>query len=351
MKKVKPVFIIAVCLFHAVTAFSQYNPISQPRKQITATSHFIESATQSLNSLSSVLKKDNYRNKISTLNNPTSSDLGFNLEMEIQTALKPMLEKAKKTDPNKFQDVVQSLVRSPSKAGGVAGISQLLPATSIFSSVISLVGSLTISEKKITRTDLDSFIEKIQKYFVQYESLNRINQSYSIEIQKLLLKVDDLKGDLKDFTIDCITALHPTITRTMLKPTALEKITAQYYDPQKLETELDTLELILNETGGLPKDALTTVKQITSNIKKLQRDFDVLYTDNYNQIKNALTALKNSIKGIDQKQLAKTTQELADLYNESKQADQFSLNIAQLDDRFNLLLKLLSVAVAGKPKQ
>jgi hypothetical protein len=308
-------------------------------KQITATSHYIESSTQSLNSLSSVLKKDNYRNKITTLNNPTSSELGFNLEMEIQAALKPLLSKAKKTNSNKFTDVIQSLVRNPQKAGGITNTSQLMPATSIFSSIISIVSNLTITEKNITHNDLDSFIQKIQKYFVQYESLNRINQSYGIEVQKLLLKVDDLKGDLKDFTIDCITALHPEITRATLKQIVLEKITTQYYDPQKLEAELDTLEL---PTAGIPKDALTIVKLITSGIKKLQRDFDVLYTDNYNQIKNALAALKNNIQNIDQKQLAKTTQELAELYNESKQADLFSLNISQLDDRFNLLLKMLS---------
>ncbi|MES2778121.1 MAG: hypothetical protein V4722_28355 [Bacteroidota bacterium] len=345
-------FINIFCLGIFCSCFSQPEYVaSYSRKQISATSHFIESSTQSLNSLGSVLKKDNYRNKISTLNNPTSSELGFNLELEIQSALKPLLEKAKKTDNSKFQEVVQSLVRSPLKTTGVTGLSQLLPATSIFSSLISLVGSLTISEKKITRTDLDSFIDKIQKYFVQYESLNRINQSYTIEIQKLLRKVDDLKGDLKDFTIDCVTVLHPELTRTLLKQTPLENISAQYYDPQKLGTELDTLTVQLNETGGIPKDALTSIKTIASNIKKLQRDFDVLYSDNYMQIKTALTTLKNAIQNIDQKQLAKTTQELADLYNESKLADVFSLNITLLDERFNLLLKILSVqtAIAGKP--
>ena len=36
--------------------------------------------------------------------------MGFNLQLEIQTALKPLLDKAKNVSPNKFMDVVGSLV-------------------------------------------------------------------------------------------------------------------------------------------------------------------------------------------------------------------------------------------------
>src|SRR5690242_14456504 len=67
--------------------------------------YFIESANNSINSISSLLKKDNYRNKITTLNNPANNELGFSLKAEIMTALKPLLEKARKTDPKKFKDV------------------------------------------------------------------------------------------------------------------------------------------------------------------------------------------------------------------------------------------------------
>ena len=80
------------------TRFS--NP--QTNSQFISTSYLLDAAMNSFNSLNSLIKKENYRNKITSFNNPTSSDMGFNLENEIQTALKPLLLKAKTTNTDKF---------------------------------------------------------------------------------------------------------------------------------------------------------------------------------------------------------------------------------------------------------
>jgi hypothetical protein len=64
-------------------------------EQFVATSEFLDAAINSINSFNSLIKKENYRIKIISFNNPTSSDMGFNLENEIQTALKPLLAKPK----------------------------------------------------------------------------------------------------------------------------------------------------------------------------------------------------------------------------------------------------------------
>lgn len=63
---------------------------------ILSVAYFIESANNSVNSLTSLLKKDNYRNMIITLNNPVNNELGFSLKNEILTALKPILIRPKK---------------------------------------------------------------------------------------------------------------------------------------------------------------------------------------------------------------------------------------------------------------
>src|SRR5688572_30558941 len=122
-------------------------------KQFTSTSEFLDAAINSINSFNSLIKKENYRNKITSFNNPTSSDLGFNLENEIQTALKPLLAKAKTTNINKFSQVVSSLVSNQSKTTTTKVVAGVNP---IFSTLLGLVGTLTIQEKKITREDLDS---------------------------------------------------------------------------------------------------------------------------------------------------------------------------------------------------
>src|SRR5215203_1053045 len=84
-------------------------------KQFTATCDFVDAAINSLNSFNGLIKKENYRIKITAFNNPTSSEMGFNLENEIQSALKPLLAKAKNTNTNKFSQVITSIVSGVSK--------------------------------------------------------------------------------------------------------------------------------------------------------------------------------------------------------------------------------------------
>ena len=102
--------------------------------------------------------------------------------------IKPLLDKAKHVNTNKFMDVVGSLVGNQSKGGLTKS---LIPATSIFSTLTSLVGNLTINEKRITRNDLDSFILNIGRYFGQYEKLHRINQQFDISIDKTDLRLQE----------------------------------------------------------------------------------------------------------------------------------------------------------------
>ena len=87
------------------------------RAGILSIAYFVESANNSTNSLNGLLRKDNYRNKITALNNPANSDLGFNLKNEIMSALKPLLAKAKKTDHRKFNQVIDGLLNTNNENG------------------------------------------------------------------------------------------------------------------------------------------------------------------------------------------------------------------------------------------
>src|SRR5205085_11516500 len=136
------------------------------KNKFIATSNLLDAAINSLNCLNGVIKKENYRNKITAFNNPASADMGFSLEAEIQHALKPILDKAKNTNTGKFSAVISSLLNNTIKD---QFSKTAFGTTSIFSSLLSLVGNLTITEKKVTRADLDSFMITMNKYFVQYE--------------------------------------------------------------------------------------------------------------------------------------------------------------------------------------
>jgi len=307
---------------------------------ILSIAYFIESANNSINSLNSLLKKDNYRNKITTLNNPVNNELGFSLKNEILTALKPILDKVKRTDSKKFKDVIENFLSNPEE-NGISSVKKYLPVLGIFSTVLSLVGNLVIAERNITKEDLNQFISKVQQYFSQYEKLNTINEQFGLQLQKLVERSEEIKEELKEFLVDCICTMDKTITKQSVKNIQVEALIQRYYDPQKLQGWLDTARL---KSEGLiyPFDAPTSARLLTSGIKKLQKDFETLYSENYRQLKELLASLKNTIPDLDEEQFAKTNNEIDKLYNDSRQADLTNLNINHVDERMNTVCRVIN---------
>lgn len=303
------------------------------RQSILSVSYFIESANYSVNSLNGLLRKDNYRNKITTLNNPSTNELGFNLKTEITTALQPLLAKAKKTDNSKFREVIETLLSNPDE-NGLSSVKQYLPAAGIFTTVLSLVGTLVINEKKITKDDLNQFTSKVIQYFAQYEKLNVINEQFARQVEELLERIEEIKQDLKDFLVECIVTFNKTINKQSIKEMPVEALIQKYYDPQKLQARLDTMKF-KPEMVLFPPDAPTSIKLLTSSIKKLQKEFEQVYSDNYSSLIELLTSLKTTIPNLDENQLETTKTELNKLYTDSRQADLINLNVTQVDERMN----------------
>jgi hypothetical protein len=310
---------------------------------ILSVAYFIESANNSVNSLTSLLKKDNYRNKITTLNNPVNNELGFSLKNEIFTALKPILDKVKKTDGGKFKDVIENFLSNPEE-NGIKSVKKYMPSLGILSTILSLVGNLVIVERSITKEDLNKFMVKVEQYFYQYEKLNAINEQFSQQVQKLLEKSEETKEDLKDFLIECITTLHTAVTKQSLKEMPVEVLLQKYYDPQKLQVWSDTAHR-KNEGSLYPPDAPTSAKLITSSIKRIQKEFETIYNENYREMKELITSLKNTIPNLDQNQLNKTSAEIDQLYNDSRKADVINLNIEQVNERMTMVCNVIN---AGK---
>ncbi|MER3499559.1 MAG: hypothetical protein C4308_13490 [Chitinophagaceae bacterium] len=235
--------------------------------KFTSTSNFLDAAINSINSFKSLIKKENYRNKITAFNNPTSSDMGFSLENEIQTALKPLLAKAKNTNPTKFSQVVSSFISTQGKMPVSKAV--VTTVNPVFSTLISLGGNLTIQEKKITTHDLDSFIRATSKYFVQYEKLNEANLFFDQNIERINAKLKDLQFDLKEYMLDMITILYKNLQRTQLKNTNPEELFLKYLDKEKLEQVFtDSTE----QNFVYPSDGIKTAKDIAYNLQKLFND-------------------------------------------------------------------------------
>jgi hypothetical protein len=347
--------LFALLFFASALAYCQPSPqkissngineernISGTSWQFSATADFLDAAINSINSFNSLIKKENYRIKITSFNNPTSSDMGFNLENEIQTALKPLLAKAKTTNTTKFAQVVSSLVANQSKTSTpVASAGKVLTPSinPIFSTLLSLVGTLTIQEKKITRDDLDSFINSISKYFVQYEKLNQANILFDQNVENLNNRLKDLQFDIKEYMLDMITILNRNLQRNYVKNQNTEELFLKYLDKETLERLFtrkngdDTLV-----TFHYPTDGIKSAKDIAYNLQKLFNEYQKVYGDNYQQIRSILSDSKTLGKNINTKQVDASLKELEQLYNDSKDSDVLSLRLKTLFQRLELLV-------------
>jgi len=305
--------------------------------QFLPTSSFLDASINSINTFNSLIKKENYRNKITSFNNPTSSDMGFNLENEIQTALKPLLAKAKNTNTQKFSQVIASLISTPAKTTGTVSKTAAPAINPLFSTLLSLVGNLTIQEKRLTRDDLDSFINATAKYFVQYEKLNGANNLFDQNVDRLNQKLSELQFDLKEYMLDMITILYKNIQRASLKNLNSEELFLKYLDKQKLEEVLEKNEQE-HHNFQYPSDGIKAAKDIAYNLQKLFNEYQKVYTENYNQIRTILNESRTLGKNINVKQVEASVKDLEQLYNESKTSDVLALRFTTLFERLKVLV-------------
>jgi hypothetical protein len=321
------------------------------KDKIISTAFFLDAANTSLTALSSAIKNIEYRNKIASLNNPTSSELGFNLENELVNNLKPMLAKAKNTDKTKFNDIVRSVVSSP--LGST--ISSFVPASGVISTVLNLVCNLTLNEKKITKEDLKDFQQKLGKFFDHYEKLAKANQDLKFNLEKLSLRTEALTVLIKQFAIERAMTLNPNLKREDLLTLTLEDILLKYYDSQKITAALDGIvrnqayetketrkeiqfdKLLENSQFQYPGDGAFILKEIAGEIEKSYREYAVIYSDNYTTIKQIVESTKRLTSTIDNHQVDKTLIELEKKYTESSEANKLNAKLTTLYERLNAI--------------
>ena len=298
--------------------------------ELINTVYFLDAAISICNNLQILFYKESYRNKITSLNNPTSNELGFNLLSEIQIALKPLLEKCRHTDESKFVGVLGSIVNTSGK-----GMGGMFSTTSLFGSILNMVGNLTVTEKKISKEDLDNFIKIIGKYFSEYEKLNRANFTFSVEMDKLKVKLKYCGDDIKSILMDVVTDSDKFQDRNLLKKMTTEDIFLKYFNVNKLKQKSDQSV----STGlNIPSDIIKSCKDVCTSLQRLYEEYSFIYTNNYKEIKGVISETKSVSNTVDQSQLNRTLKEIEGLYLESREADNNSLRFKTLLSRLELLV-------------
>ncbi|GEM_PF-1182202 len=298
--------------------------------KFATTSSFLDVAIGSANNLQALILKESYRNKIASLNNPTSNELGFSLEIEINNSLKPLLQKVRKTNSLKFGQVVSSLLET-----GKRSPASLFPAGNVFTSIISMVGNLTVREKGIDQQDLDKFIKSIEKYFNQYERLYKCNLAFNAEMEKLKIKLALLQEDIRVLLQDLIISLDNSIRRQQLKSLPSEELILRYFDTKKINE-------LFNKPGKkeevqFPPDAIKSCKEIANTIQRIYNEYTTIYNTNFQDIKNIISDSKAISPAVDQFQLNKTLKDLEKLYSESKTMDSDNMRLKTLFERLEVI--------------
>lgn len=312
------------------------NSIAKTATQFIATTNLLDAAVSSVNSINSIIKKENYRNKINSFNNPATSDMGFSLESEITLALKPILNKTRRVNTSKFSEIVSALIHNP--------IRNILPAnvfsvSTVFNPLLSIVGNLAVTEKNITRADVDSFALSISKYFAQYEKLKEANVSFDTDMDKFSLKARELEFDIRAFVLDMIAILYTDIDRMALSKKSLEELILQYLDKDILDKRFEKEKQMAAQVSiHYPGDGIKTAKEIVYSMEKLFAEYQGLYYQNYTRIRNVLVETKELGKNINTRQVDNSIMEFDQLYKESKEADILHLRLTTLTERLRVLV-------------
>ncbi|WP_460570927.1 hypothetical protein [Flaviaesturariibacter terrae] len=317
------------------------NAVAQPRpdslrkaaqQQLLYTVDFLDAAVNSLNAINSLLRKEAYRVRITSFNNPASSDLGFNLDQEVQTALKPLLDKTRSTDPQKFSSVVTSLLLGSGKSllGNPGG-----SVTGVLPTLMSLVGNLAVQEKRITRDDLDSFLAVTGRYFAQFEKLHAANDSFEGSLGRLDTRMHDLQFDLREYELDLCALLYPDVPRASLRALSDEELLLRYLNRDRLAARWAAAPP--PATLRYPSDAIKTAKDLSGNLQKLFADYQKIYSENYQQVRGILNDTRQLGKRINTQQLDLSLKEVEELYTASRSSDGLGLRLGTLQERLRLL--------------
>jgi hypothetical protein len=296
------------------------------------TATYLDAALNSINSFSSLIRKENYRQKIISFNNPASTDIGFSLENEIRLSLKPLLAKARTVHPEKFSNILSGIVNSQGKLGYTQG--PLVAVNPVFATIMSIVGTLTIQEKKITMEDLDSFSNNISRYFLLYQKLNDANLVFDREMAKLEGALRELQFDVRQYMIDIIMVLNKEVSGIHLDTLKNEDLYLQFLDKSSIIGSCNS------NPGRIryPIDGIKTAKEIAGTLQKLWEQYQSVFISNFRQIRSVLQESRSIGNNVDQKKVDNSLNELEKLFNESRSADQLAFRLKTLLERLRGLV-------------
>jgi len=175
---------------------SSQNFYERNRESTVRSASFMESVNGALNALEFSVSSLDYSNSIFELNNPTNTDLGFNLEKVILKIVDEKIIKGKfqKKGGSKLRSIISSILNNPLVNNPITkAIVSTVPAISSITSIFNIVNSVAVTEDDIDTSDLTAFTKELQRYTAHYEALSKASRDLDFNLNNLKLKSESVR--------------------------------------------------------------------------------------------------------------------------------------------------------------
>lgn len=251
------------------------------KNKIVNTSEFVYVANVSLNAIRQFDATATYLNKISSLNNPSNTDLGFSLTEEVNTILKKNVVKGGKkingASADKFMSFMNNIIESPITNGFASAV----PVVGAIRSVIDIVIGTAVQGKDVTLQDVTRLKEDLKVYIEHYEGLAVAQEKFDQNLSNLSIRTYALTELLNTYTIERINTLSPNTIRAT-DTLGLTTLINKHYSAKEVEGKIEAVirsnptayeSHLVNHRLFYPDYALNQAKFIKDEVESLREQY------------------------------------------------------------------------------
>lgn len=237
-------------------------------KDLRAHQKLLTAMRNTLNSLDSAIKQEDYASAVRQITSPTSDSLGFSIFTGARFALQSLETELRKKNVKKLggvpfhriADFVTQALKSP-----LASAAAITPLSAGLSSVASFVTSLAVKEKRVKPSDLQVFNETLKPYVDYYARLDAANAQLRANLDVTEAQSRAVRVSMNNWIFEKMEQMK--IQSDLLK------------EKDVLSAKPETTNRLLNEGGPYSQKSLNTrIAEITFG-NKAEPNYEALADD------------------------------------------------------------------------
>lgn len=312
------------------------------KNKIVNTSEFVYVANVSLNAIRQFDATATYLNKISSLNNPANTDLGFSLKEEVNTILAKNIVKGSKklngAPSDKFMSFMSNIIESPITDGFASAV----PVVGAIRSVIDIVIGTAVQGKDVSLDDVSRLKGSLKVYIEHYEGLALAQEKFDQNLSNLSIRTHALTELLNVYTAERVNTLTPNTIQPS-DTTGLTAIINKYYTPKEVSEKVESIiqpnptayeRHLVNHRLFYPDYALNQAKFIKDEIESLREEYLLTFKTYQRSLEEVLN---KSRKIGDEKEINKTIAELNRRLATVEKNFNESINVESVNSKFRQL--------------